>query len=525
MNRAAADKPVSGGTTPPLVELRDVSKRFDTTQALQAVSLPIEAGSIHCLLGENGAGKSTLGKIIAGVHRADSGSLLIDGRAVAMHGVAQARTHGITIVFQELSLAPDLSVAENICLGTERRFGRALLDRGAEQARCRAVLRDLDLNLDLAARTGDLPIAQQQLVEIAKALQLAPRMIVLDEPTAMLGAIDKDKLFAIITRLRAAGTTFLFITHHLDEVLQLGDRVTILRDGRLVETLALHAAMDADTILEKVSGRARAPATAAATAPTGSPVLTIDGLCGPDGQARRIEVRRGEIVGLYGVVGCGREAVVHAVVGQAPARALSLRFEGVPYRPTTPVAARRAGIGYLPTGRAANCVLPSMSVRENLTISQLGRFQHAGLLDAGTERAAAQQQLAGLHTRMASPEDPITSLSGGNQQKVMLGRCLAAASRLLVLEDPTAGIDVAAKRDIHDLLRGRARDGLAVLFVSSDLRETLALCTTVHTFFEGRLMRTYPAPSPSDEAAIVADVLGNLAAPAAPPAHHAFAEV
>jgi ribose transport system ATP-binding protein len=511
MAAPGGSRPAGGGT--PLVELRHVSKRFGATQALSDVTLGIEAGTIHCLLGENGAGKSTLGKIVCGVHALDAGEIWIDGERHAMASVAEARARGIGVVFQELSLAPDLTVRENICLGTERGWlPFALLSRRAEEAHCRRLLRDLDLDVDLAARVGDLPVATQQMVEIVKAMALRPRLVILDEPTAMIGAVDKQKLFHLLRRLKAEGTAFVFITHHIDEVVEIGDHASIMKDGVLVDSFPIDASTTADTVVERLVGRRVSRVAGRRGLGAAAEVLAIRGLPAGEHGPQEIHVRRGEIVGLYGVVGCGRERIVAALAGLDDLGGATMTLDGAPYRPKNPAAAARRGVAYLPSGRAANGILPSRTIRENLTLTQLRRFHRGGVIAARAERAAARDQLARLRTRFASDEDPITSLSGGNQQKVLLGRSLGHARRLLVLEDPTAGIDIAAKQELHELIRARADDGLAIVFISSELVETLTVCNAVYTIFKGVVCGEYRPPSLDDEPAILADVLGSARA-------------
>ncbi len=497
-------------TRPVLVSLQKVSKQFGATRALNDVSLGFSRGEIHCLLGENGAGKSTIGKLLGGIHEPDCGELRIDAVQVRLRSVAEARAHGIGLVFQELSLAPDLTVRENICLGTEpRRHPLTLLRRKAEEQRCQMLLREFGLDTDLSARVGDLPVASQQMIEIAKALALAPRVLVLDEPTAMLGAPEKQKLFRILRQLKSQGTTFIFITHHVDEVIEIGDRVSIMRDGALIESFAVEDGVDAEYIVERLTGKRSKRALPESRTVDTANMLSICNLRSRNGSTAEISAHRGEIVGLYGVMGCGRERVVHALVGLQKCSDLTFALDGTSYRPRTPAAAARQGVAYLPVGRASNCILPTRSIKENLMLTQLHKWQRGGVLTGAAERAAAREQLTRLHTRLACEDDAITSLSGGNQQKVVFGRCLGHASRLLVLEEPTAGIDIAAKQEIHDLIRERANHGLTVILMSSDLGETMALCDVVYTFFAGRVFGVYRQPIVASEGDIIADVLGN----------------
>ncbi|MFT3732125.1 MAG: sugar ABC transporter ATP-binding protein [Hyphomicrobium sp.] len=504
----------AGATTShlPTVEFRNVSKRFGATSALRDVSLSFFPGEIHCLLGENGAGKSTIGKIVGGLYNADEGFILIDGSPIKFRSVAHARKSGIVIVFQELSLAPDLTVRENICLGDERgSHPFALLQTRKEGTRCRQLLDELGLHIDLDTPTRSLPIAMQQLIEIAKALALQPRILILDEPTAMLGAVEKRELFEMLERAKAAGTTIVFVTHHIEEVIEAGDRVSIMKDGALIDSFLMDDDVDGEYVLQKLTGKPAPESNLRRLRERAKDkLLVLRDLPSSEGGLSEIQIARGEIVGLYGVVGCGREALVRALVGLERSAGPKMFFEGLEYAPSTPAAAAKIGIGYLPSGRASNGLLSTRAIRENLTLTQLNRFSRCGIISLKAERVAAEQQLEALGVRFGKQQDAITSLSGGNQQKVLLGRCLSHAKKLLVLEDPTAGIDIAAKNDIHRLLRKRASEGVSVLLASSDLGETLSLCDVVFTMFDGVVVHEYVAPAFSDEPAIIADVLGEM---------------
>jgi ribose transport system ATP-binding protein len=327
----------------------------------------------------------------------------------------------------------------------------------------------------------------------------------------MLGAVEKQKLFAIVRRLRQQGTAFVFITHHIEEVFELGDVVSIMKDGALLETFPLSPDVTADGIVEKLAGRKVSRLKQARRITEhAEPVLRIADLPARHRGSMDLVVRRGEIVGLYGVVGCGRERMARAVVGLDEVGGSPISLAGTAFSAASPAHAAKAGIAYLPAGRADNCVLPTLSIRENLTLTQLGRFRRGGIVAAGAERAAAVKQLSWLRVKYADEEDPVLALSGGNQQKVLIGRAVGLARKLLVLEDPTAGIDVAAKREIHELIRSKAdSDGLAVLLLSSDLLETLFVCDSLYTVFKGRLVRRYEPLDESMYQDVIADVLGS----------------
>lgn len=491
-----------------VAELRRVSKSFGPTRALQEVSLAIRAGEVHCILGENGAGKSTIAKILGGVYQPDEGEIAIAGQPARIATVTDARRLGIAMVFQELSLVPDLAVWENIRLGMEAAANPfALTRRRAEEAAGQRLLERFGVSLDLRARVGSLPVADQQLLEIVKALARQPRLLLLDEPTAMLGVVEKEKLLRIIRDVKAAGTTVVFVTHHVEEVVEVADRVTLMKDGRRIETFDMTPQTGVEDIVSMLTGDAEARSAEQRRSGPGDVVLRFDRLRARKAGLDSIEVRSGEIVGLYGVAGCGRERMARATVGLDTVEG-AIGFRGRPHRPRSPAAAARAGIGYLPPGRAANCILPSRSIRENIMLSQLGRHQRAGVVRHRIERAEAGRQLARFRTRYADPENPITSLSGGNQQKVVLGRVLGRDGILVVLEDPTVGVDIAAKQDIHDLIRDRASAGLSVILISSDLPEAIALCDVIYTLIDGEIVDQYRNPTNADEPSIVADILG-----------------
>ncbi|HVO15256.1 MAG TPA: sugar ABC transporter ATP-binding protein [Alphaproteobacteria bacterium] len=494
-----------------------LAKAFGATQALAGAGLELRAGEVHALLGENGSGKSTLAKILAGIHRPDAGEIRVDGAPVAVGDVAEARRLGIAIVFQELSLLPDLSVADNLGLGREA--ARCLLGpvrRGAERARCAAVLGQLGLDIDPRRLVRRLSMAQKQMVEIAKALLLEPQLLILDEPTSSLTEHEKTQLFGVIRRLRTAGTAILYVTHHLREVLQIADRVSIMRDGRVVVSEPITAETTEDRLLALLVGRRPEPPAADARAAFDEALLSIEAVstasC-PGGVS--LSVRRGEIVGLYGVVGCGREAVARALVGLEPRLRGSVALAGAPVAPRTPAQALARGIGFLPSDRAENGILPNRPIRENLNLSRLRELARLAMISRGSERATTEAALGTLGVRYASAELPITTLSGGNQQKVLFGRAVAAAPLLLVLEDATAGIDVGAKRELYVQIRGWAAEGMGFLWLSSDVTETLLLCDRIYAMYDGRIVDELIAPTLADEDRLLSAVLGRRGAAAA----------
>lgn len=494
---------------PEVVILEHISKRFGSTQAVKKVSLRFRAGEVHAVLGENGAGKSTVGKIMGGLVQPDEGKLFVDGKETRLRSVAEARSLGFAMVFQELSLVPDLTVRENIHLGMESaRHPFSLLQRKAEEQRCRALFAEYNFDFDLNTRARSHSVANQQLIEVVKALARKPRVLVLDEPTAMLGVRENEKLLGIIRSARSQGVAVIFITHHAEEVVEVADRVSLMKDGALVESFLMTEDIDAAFIIGKLAGRSGAMAGRKQAPSLGREVFAIRNLSGLRDQRIDISVSAGEVVGLYGVVGSGCEKIGRAAVGLADIRPSKMTLMGSGYRPSSPAQAARDGVSYLPSGRAANCVLPSRSTRENLMISQLDQTQKFGVIRNGVERELTKSLLARFRTRYANYDDAITSLSGGNQQKVMIARCLGRASKLIVLEDPTAGVDIGSKQDIHELVRDRAASGLAIFLISSDLLETIAISDVIYTVIRGQIVRKYEHPTIEDEASIIADVLG-----------------
>lgn len=499
---------------PPALSAAGLYKSFGSTRALQGASLELEAGRIRALLGENGSGKSTFAKILAGAARADKGRILRAGRPVTVADPAAARRLGIAMVFQELSLAPDLDIVDNMFLGREhRRRLPFFFDRSGEELACRSMLAQLGLPLDPRRPVRGLGMAQKQILEIGKALSQRPEILILDEPTASLTRREIEQLFALIARLRAAGTAILYVTHHLREVLEIADQASIMRDGRIVADLDVTAATTEQELVELLLGKPPSGHAAAPTAAARTPLLEIIRMRTLRASDVSLRVDRGEIVGLYGVVGCGREEIGRALVGLHSVLSGDIRLAGAAYAASNPADALAKGVGFLSADRKQEGILPHRSIRENLTLSNLRSLSRGGFIHAPRERAAASEQLSALRVRYASAEHSIGSLSGGNQQKVLFGRALSAAPRLLVLEDPTAGIDIGAKQDLYRTIRNRAVEGLSFLWMSSDLTETLTLCDRIYAMYDGRIVTELAAPTMADEERLLAAVVGRSGDP------------
>jgi len=465
--------------------LRGISKRFGATQALDDVSLELLPGEIHALVGENGAGKSTLVKILGGVHQPDSGSILSDGQAISLEGPATARALGIAVVHQEPRLFPDLSVAENVFLG-HAPVGRRGIDWAGMRRAAHEVFEELGVRMDVGAPVRGHSIADQQLIEIAKALSLESRVLILDEPTAALSAHEADRLFTIVRQLRDRGVAILFVSHRLDEVFALCDRVTVFRDGRHIITAPTAQLTTADLVRHMV-GRAVSLFPKAESSP-GDILLEVRDLA--RGKAFRgvsFVVRAGEIVGFAGLVGAGRTEVARVLFGIDRADQGEIRLDGEPIRFRSPSDALHSGIAYLPEDRHRDGLVLDFPIAANVSLPILPRLFPRLLMRAGVERALARGLAERLQVRMTGVDQLVSALSGGNQQKVVLAKWLATKPRVLILDEPTRGIDIGAKVEVHRIISELAASGLGIILISSDLPEVLAMPDRILVFHEGRI--------------------------------------
>jgi ribose transport system ATP-binding protein len=492
-----------GGTmNEPILQMRGVSKSFFGIKALRAVDLTVYAGEIHALMGENGAGKSTLMKILSGAYRPDpGGEIRIEGKPVRIEGPLGGRAAGISIIYQELSLAPNLTVAENIYLGREMsRSG--LLARGAMREGVGPILQRLGADFLPSTLVAHLSMGQRQLVEIARALHARSKILIMDEPTTALSAGESERLFALIRQLRAEGLAIIYISHRMDEVYALGDRVTVLRDGRLVGSLDKQD-IRADAIVRMMVGRDVSSFYKKDHDPEagkGHPVLNASDMA--DGlrvKGCSLTVHAGEVVGLAGLIGAGRTELAHLIVGAAPKISGHLELEGQPIDIRTPGEALEAGIAYLTEDRKALGLFLDMSCLDNINLAVLGRDAKLGwFLDRDKARERADRAFAGLSIRAANVGVPAGGLSGGNQQKVLLSRLLAIAPKVLILDEPTRGVDVGAKSEIYSIIDNLAKAGTAILVISSDLPEIIGICDRVLVMrsglIAGEVRRTETTP-------------------------------
>lgn len=497
-----------------LLSVRGVTKSFAGVRALRGVDLEVAAGEVHCVLGQNGAGKSTLIKTLAGVHRPDDGEIRWLGEPVDIPNPEAAIGMGIATMYQELDVVDGLTIAENIFLGHELSSGG--FTRRAEAARqARALLGRLGHGtLSPHTEVGSLSAANKQIVSMARALSHDIKLMIMDEPSAVLDSEEVKNLFAVVRELTAAGIAVVYITHRLEEIRQIGDRITVLKDGRTTATGLPVAETPTTDLIRLMTGRDVAnvfpPATpVAADAPV---ALEVEGL-GLAGvfEGVSFSVRAGEIVGLAGLVGSGRSEILETVYGARTATAGSVRVGGKALRRGSVVAAVDAGIGLSPEERKSQGLVLDEPIFVNVTLSSVSRFARAGFLDERAERRVAREQIEALELRPADPDRPASTLSGGNQQKILLARWLVHGTRVLLLDEPTRGVDVGARAEIYQLVRRLAAAGNAVVIVSSEIEEVLGLADTVLVIGDGRLLTTVPA-SQIDEHGVLDLVMKGTAA-------------
>jgi ribose transport system ATP-binding protein len=472
-----------------------VSKSFSGVLALRDVDFDLRRGEVHALMGENGAGKSTLMKILAGVHTDYEGSIFVAGRAHRFAGVRDAEEAGVAIIHQELNLVPELSVADNIFLGREPLIAGLIIDRGRILRAAEALLRRLDIAIDPDGRVAELRVGEQQLVEIAKALSLETRILIMDEPTSALSSAECETLFSVVRQLAADGVAIVFTSHRIDEVLMLADRVTVLRDGMLVLTAPIEELSRA-AIISAMVGREMTASHREADVRTEAAVLSVRDLA-LDVVVRRqwrpvlrgvsFDLRRGEILGIAGLLGSGRTEILESIFGvQRGRRSGAIAIDGADVSVESPTDAYRLGIALVTEDRKARGLHLGSSIRDNVALPSVGALSRFGYRAFAREAALAADVVERLSVRCSDIDQIASTLSGGNQQKIVIGKWLATRPRILLLDEPTRGIDVGAKQEIYQLVFGLAAEGLAIVVVSSEMPELLLLSDRVLVICEGR---------------------------------------
>jgi len=483
----------------PIIELREIAKHFGGVQALRGVDMSLFPGEVHALVGENGAGKSTLVKILAGIHRPDAGALKIGGEVVELRSPTQAQALGIAVVQQEPMLFPDLDVAENVFMGRHPRdrFGRVdwkRIYREVDQ-----LFASLDVSLSSHMPVQGLSVAEQQLVEIAKALSLQARVLVLDEPTAALSSHEVEELFAVVKQLRERGVAILFVSHRLEEVFRIADRVTVFRDGTHIITAPI-SAMNTEEIIKHMVGRELSNLFPKGEAEIGDVVLEVRHLTRAGVFADvGFQLRRGEILGFAGLVGAGRTEVARVLFGIDRAESGEVWLKGKKLRIRSPQQAMDNGIAYVPEDRHQQGLVMNFSIASNVTLPILQQVSRLGLINPRREQKIAGEYSRQLHIHSTGVEQLVNALSGGNQQKVVLSKWLATNPSVLILDEPTRGIDVGAKAEVHRIISDLAAGGLAIILISSELPEVLAMADRVLVLHEGRVTGTFARSEATQE--------------------------
>jgi monosaccharide-transporting ATPase len=489
----------------PLVSLHEITKAFSGVPALLGASLEFEAGEVMALVGQNGAGKSTMIKILTGAYRRDAGHVSFDGQSVDFTTPAAAQAAGISTIYQEINLVPYRSVAENIYLGSEpRRYG--LIDWRRIHEDAAATLARFNIHVDVRQPLNAFNAATRQMVAVARAVTRKAKLVIMDEPTSSLDEREVATLFETVRTLKADGVAVLFVTHRLDELYQICDRVTIMRDGRTVSVHPM-AEIGKFDLVQRMLGRALAAFERKDDGPAraGAELVAVAGLrSGYKVRDVSLDVKAGEIVGLAGLLGSGRTETARVIFGLDPQDAGTLHYAGSERRFAEPIDAIREGIGFCTEDRKTQGIVPEMSVRENLTLALLPRLAKAGIVDEQRQRAVVDDFIRRLDIKVASPEQKMRELSGGNQQKVLLARWLCMNPRLLIVDEPTRGIDVGAKAEILKLMRGLAGEGLGVLMISSELEEILSFADRVTVLSDGRSVATFDAAAATEDGLMTA---------------------
>lgn len=492
--------------------IRGGSKVYPGTRALQAVDFDLHMGAVNVLVGENGAGKSTMMKVIAGVEQLSEGVIAMDDKPVRFRDKSDAVRHGIGIVFQELNLFPNLSVTENIFIARELTRGGVDIDAGAQRRAALALMQRLEQDIDPDTPVGNLRIGQQQIVEIAKSLAQDAKILILDEPTSALSAVEVEVLFRVIADLKSQGVGIVYISHRLDELIRIGDYITVLRDGVITGAQGM-AGVDIPWIVRHMIGDASKDFPRTETTGFGAEVFRAEEICLPrlgGGFAVdhvSLSLRAGEILGVYGLMGAGRSEFLECVMAQHPHMTGRFFIEGAPLTEPDVAGRIRRGIALIPEDRKRDGLVQIMAIRENITLSSLGDFTCGFHLSLRAEARAAMEFVKRLSIKIANPENPVSSLSGGNQQKVVIAKALMTRPKVLLMDEPSRGIDIGAKAEVFRTMRKLAADGLGIIFVTSDLDEVMALSDRILVMATGRVTGVFAAGT--DPATIIAAAAPN----------------
>jgi ribose transport system ATP-binding protein len=483
----------------PVLRLEDIVKTFPGVRALDGVSFSVMPGEVHALMGENGAGKSTLMKVLGGIHQPNGGAIYMGDEKVVMAGPLEAKAKGIVFIHQELSLAEELSVAENIYLGElpTKSFGR--VDWTELAAKTNAILKKLNVGFDANTRVGDLSIANQQMVEIARALTVDAKAVIFDEPTASLTDSEKVVLFDVIADLQATGVGIIYISHRMEEIFKITDRVTVLRDGQYQGTVETADSTEG-SVTQMMIGRTLDLSRNASHHALGDVALEVRGLsCGKLYQDVSFEVRRGEVVGFYGLVGAGRTEIAETLFGLRDPSGGQILLDGEEVRITSPADAIARGISLVPEDRKGQGLVLGMNCRDNMTLAQIDDLKAGPFVAEGAEMEIYEKYYKQLDIRTPGWKQQVGNLSGGNQQKIVIGKWLSMHPKVLIVDEPTRGIDVGSKSEIHKLLRALAAEGYAVMVISSEMPEVLHVSDRIVAMYSGRVMRTFTSEEVSED--------------------------
>ncbi|NLS04752.1 sugar ABC transporter ATP-binding protein [Rhizobium sp. P32RR-XVIII] len=497
-----------------ILHLEDVSKVYSGIVAVKRANLALRRGAVNVLVGENGAGKSTLMKIIAGVERPTMGRIILDGEPVSFHSPADAQAHGIGMIFQELNLFANMSVAENIFATREITRGPLGIDHKAQVEKANAFLKRLDAGIDAETMVEDLPIGQQQLVEIAKAMSLNARILIMDEPTSALSAAEVEILFKVIADLKAQGVAIVYISHRLEELMRIGDYITVLRDGQITG-LAMVRDIDTRWIVRSMIGSDAKDFAKSVDHAVGKEMFRAEDISLPrptGGLAVdhvSLSVKAGEILGIYGLMGAGRSEFFECVIGRHMHSTGKIFIDGKEVRARDTTRRIRRGLALIPEDRQREGLVQALSIASNLTLASLGRFTRLFHINSGAEKNAIRDAIRDLSIKAPNPDFEVTSMSGGNQQKVVIGKALMTNPKVLLMDEPSRGIDVGAKADVFRTMRRLAANGLAILFSTSNLEEVMALSDRIAVLSNGQLVAVFDRSEATEDAIIAASAKGH----------------